>query len=121
VVASGFEIGETILYPAGSIENDFRYVAHHPVADAYRNYMKMPYDRPTWDLTAVLYAVRGDRDYFELSEPGWIRVDAEGRTRLEADPAGRHRYLLVDDIRRARVLEALIQLASQPPSGKPSN
>ena len=121
VVASGFEIGETILYPAGSIENDFRYVEHHPVVDAYRNYMKMPYDRPTWDLTAVLYAVRGDRDYFTLSEPGSIRVDAEGRTRLEADPAGRHRYLLVDDIRRARVLEALVQLASQPPSGKPSN
>jgi inosine-uridine nucleoside N-ribohydrolase len=121
VVASGFEIGETILYPARSIENDFRYVEHHPVADAYRSYMKMPYDRQTWDLTAVLYAVRGDRDYFGLSEPGRIRVDSEGRTRLEPDGAGKHRYLIADDIRRARVLEALIYLASQPPAAQPAN
>mgnify|MGYP002396089599 CR=1 FL=1 len=115
IVASGFEIGETILYPARSIENDFSYVEHHPIADAYSNYMKMPYDRPTWDLTAVLYALRGDRGYFSLSEPGWIRVDAEGRTRLERDPAGRHRYLIVDDLQRARILESLIYLSSQPP------
>jgi len=124
IVASGFEIGETILYPARSIENDFSYVEHHPIADAYRNYMKMPYDRPTWDLTAVLYGLRGDRGYFSLSEPGSIRVDAEGRTRLERDPAGRHRYLIVDDLQRARILEALIYLSSQPPhqltSGAPS-
>ena len=120
IVASGFEVGRSIVYPAASIEKDFAYVENHPIVDAYRNYMKMPYDRPTWDLTAVLYAVRGDRGYFSLSEPGWIRVNNDGKTRFELASAGRHRYLMLDAIQRARALEAMIYLASQPPDGRQS-
>lgn len=119
IVTSGFEIGATIKYPAVSIENDFNYVPSHPVAEAYRNYMKMPYDRPTWDLTAVLYAIRPNRGYFNLSENGDITTDAEGKTTLTPNPAARRQYLTVNDTQRARVLEALIQLASQPPDRKP--
>jgi inosine-uridine nucleoside N-ribohydrolase len=115
VVASGFEIGLSIQYPAVSIENDFDYVEHHPIADAYRQYQKMPYDRPTWDLTAALYAVRPERGYFSLSPPGVISVDAKGVTHFTAKAGGKHRYLVVDDLQRARTLEALVQLASQPP------
>lgn len=114
VVASGFEIGLSVLYPATSIERDFAYVEHHPVADAYRHYMPMPYDRPTWDLTSALYAVRPDDGYFSLSEPGKIVVDDEGRTRFERSENGRHRYLVMDDHQRLRTREALIYLASQP-------
>jgi inosine-uridine nucleoside N-ribohydrolase len=115
IVASGFEIGEAILYPARSIEQDYGYVKDHPIADGYRNYRPMPYNRPAWDLTSVLYAVRPERGYFSVSQPGWIRVDEEGRTSLESDPAGKHRYLLVDELQKAQTLEALVQLASQPP------
>jgi inosine-uridine nucleoside N-ribohydrolase len=115
IVASGWEVGAAILYPARSIENDFRYVENHPVADAYRAYKKMPYDRPTWDLTAALYAVRPDRGYFSLSQRGRIRVDDEGRTRLEPVSGGPHRHLIVDQAQRARTLAALETLASQPP------
>jgi inosine-uridine nucleoside N-ribohydrolase len=115
VVASGFEVGLSILFPAVSIENDFGYLPHHPVADAYRAYKKMPYDRPTWDLTAALYAVRPERGYFTLSEPGWIRVEEDGRTRWERDAAGRHRYLKVEEKQRIRALETLVALASEPP------
>ncbi|MEZ5351695.1 MAG: nucleoside hydrolase [Bryobacteraceae bacterium] len=115
IVASGFEIGKAILYPAASIQQDFGYVENHPVAEAYRNYQKMPYDRPTWDLTAVLYALRPNRDYFSLSAAGTIRVDAEGKTTLEPSASGRHRYLIVNEQQKARTLEALVQLASQPP------
>ena len=114
IVASGFEIGKSILFPARSIATDVAYVKNHPIADAYRNYRKMPYNQPTWDLTAVLYAVRGDRSYFSLSEPGWIRVASDGKTFLEPAVDGRHRYLVADEIQRARVLEALIYLVSQP-------
>lgn len=115
IVTSGYEIGDTIRYPAVSIARDFSYVKNHPVAEAYRNYMKMPYDRQTWDLTAVLYAVRPDRGYFGLSENGTISTDAEGQTAHTANPAARQQYLTVTDAQRTRVLEALIQLASQPP------
>jgi inosine-uridine nucleoside N-ribohydrolase len=115
IVASGFEIGEALLFPGASIEHDFGYVSDHPVAEAYRNYKRMPYDRPTWDLTAVLYAVRPERGYFSLSPPGKISVDAAGLTQFAADPAGRHRYLILTEAQRARTLEALILLASEPP------
>lgn len=118
IVASGFEIGASMLFPAASVERDFRYVENHPVADAYRAYDKMPYDRPTWDLTAALYAVRPGRGYFSLSPPGRIEADAEGRTHFTPDPDGRHRYLTIDETQRARTLEAMIELASQPPKGR---
>lgn len=114
VVCSGWEVGAALLYPAVSIENDFRHEANHPVVDGYRAYRPMPYDRPTWDLTSVLYAVRPDRGYFSLSEPGTIHVDQEGKTRFEPGSGGRHRYLIVDTVQRARVLEALVHLSSQP-------
>jgi len=116
VVASGFEIGAAVLYPAASIENDFGYVEHHPVADAYRVFQKMPYDRPSWDLTSVLYAVRPERGYFNMSPRGTIRVDAEGFTRFTPDEKGKHRFLILSEEQRVRVREALVQLASQPPA-----
>ncbi len=115
LVASGFEIGKSILYPASSIEKDYSYVPFHPVADAYRQYMKFPYDRPTWDLTSVLYAVRPDGGYFSLSPPGTIRVDALGKTTFEPSPNGQHRHLIASDAQRAKVLRALVELASRPP------
>lgn len=116
IVVSGFEIGEAIKFPATSIERDFAYVPHHPLKEAYELYLKMPYDRETWDLTSVLYAVRPDRGYFGLSAPGGITVDDQEITRFETKEEGRHRYLTVDAEQIARVREALVQLASQPPS-----
>ena len=113
VVSSGFEIGETILYPAASIEHDYGYVHDHPLAEAYRAYMKMPYDRPMWDPTAVLYAVRPG--YFSTSPRGAIGVDEEGRTHFTANPKGIHRYLIVSANQRSRALRAIIELASRPP------
>jgi inosine-uridine nucleoside N-ribohydrolase len=115
IVFSGFEIGRSILYPARSIEADYRYVQNHPIAEAYRLYQKMPYDRPTWDLTSVLYAIRPDHGYFSLSEPGAVSAGDDGKTSFQPNPQGRHRYLIVNDRQRAATLEALIQLASQPP------
>ena len=117
VVASGWEIGEAVKYPAVSIEQDYNYVKHHPVADSYRHYKPMPYDRQTWDLTSVLYAVRPERGYFGLSEAGTIVVDDEAKTHFHPSAGGRHRYLTLNAGQRAKTLEALIQLSSQPPDG----
>jgi inosine-uridine nucleoside N-ribohydrolase len=115
IVLSGFEIGRSMLFPAAAIERDFAYIPDHPVAEAYRNYMKMPYDRPTWDLTAALYAVRPDSGYFSLSPAGEVTVDAQGRTTFHEESGGRRRYLTIDASQRARTLEAMELLASQPP------
>lgn len=114
IVLSGFEIGEALLYPARSIEQDFAWSDRNPVVDAYRAYKKMPYDRPTWDLTAVLYAIRPDHGYFGLSDAGSVHVEPDGRTIHTVDPAEQRRYLTLNAEQKARTLEALIQLASQP-------
>ena len=119
LVFSGFEIGLSLPYPAVSIERDYGYVAHHPLAEAYILYNPPPHNRPTWDLTSVLYAVQPDRGYFDLSKPGDVTVEKDGFTRYDENPQGRSRYLVLpDDARRARVLEALVQLSSQPPCAK---
>jgi inosine-uridine nucleoside N-ribohydrolase len=114
IVVSGFEIGEAMKFPAARIEKDFAWAADHPVVDAYRAYMKMPYDRQTWDLTAVLYGVRPAGAYFDLSAPGRITADDAGRTSFRADAAGKHRYLVLTEAQRARTLECMVGLASQP-------
>jgi inosine-uridine nucleoside N-ribohydrolase len=111
IVTSGFEIGMSMMFPASSIERDFR--ANNPVADAYRNYMKFPYNRPTWDVTAALYAVRPNDGYFSLSEPGTIQVDQKGVTTLAPAADGKHRYMVMNDVQRARALEAMILLSSE--------
>ncbi len=116
LVTSGFEIGLAIKFPATSIGRDFGYVKHHPLKQAYELYQKMPYDRETWDLTSVLYAVRPDHGYFGLSPAGRIRVDAQDVTQFDLVDGGQQRYLTVNVEQIARVREALVQLASQPPA-----
>jgi inosine-uridine nucleoside N-ribohydrolase len=115
IVFSGFEIGRDLHYPAASIEHDFAYARPHPIAESYRAYSKMPYDRPTWDLTAALEAVRPEHGYFGLSEPGRVLVESNGATRF-APGQGDRRYLRLDPSKRAEILEALALLASQPPA-----
>ena len=115
VIASGFEIGLAVPYPHQSIQQDFNYVAHHPIKHAYDLYCGLSHNRPTWDLTSVLYAVHPDREYFSLSEPGRITVQDDGFTQFDPDPNGNHQYLIMNELQKARVEEALTMLASQPP------
>jgi inosine-uridine nucleoside N-ribohydrolase len=115
IVFSGFEIGRDLLYPAASIEHDFAYASPHPIAESYRAYAKMPYDRPTWDLTAALEAVRPEHGYFGRSEPGTVLVESNGATRFTPGQGDR-RYLRLDPSKRAEILEILALLTSQPPT-----
>ena len=115
IVWSGFEIGLAIRYPAKSIEEDYNYVEHHPLAEAYQLYNPTPHERPTWDLTSVLYAVFPERNYFDLSETGKVSVKANGETIFQPIPQGKHRYLKVNPLQIERIKEAFVQLASQPP------
>lgn len=121
IVASGFEIGQAIRYPAISIQQDYGYVRHHPLVEAYGYYRGLEGDQPTFDLTSVLYAVRPERGYFDLSPPGWIRVEDDGFSWFEPDANGRHRYLRVNQEQIIRVREAFCWLCSQPPhaGGRP--
>jgi purine nucleosidase len=115
IIYSGYEIGIAILYPAVSIDRDYAYAAHHPLQEAYQLYQPTPHERPAWDLTSVLWAIRPDRGYFKLSAPGRAVISDKGKTTFEETPGGRHFYLIADDMQCARVQEILALLASQPP------
>ncbi|NQV25921.1 MAG: nucleoside hydrolase [Rhodopirellula sp.] len=115
IIWSGFEIGISLAYPHQSIERDYRYVTHHPLAEAYVLYNPPPHDRPTWDLTSVLYGIRPDHSYFDVSEPGTATVADDGLTTFQNDAVGKHRYLIINQAQKLRTLEALQLLSSQPP------
>lgn len=115
VVWSGFEIGIEVTYPRESVARDFNYVQHHIVKKAYLLHSGPKHDRPTWDLTSVLYAVYPGRDYFGLSPAGRVKVEEDGFTHFNQDASGRDRYLTMTPLQAARVREALVQLTSQPP------
>ena len=131
VVWSGFKIGIDAPYPRESIAQDFEYADHHIVKEAYLLHSGPNHDRPTWDLTSVLYSVYPERNYFDLSSPGRVTVEDDGFTRFDpgqgtrfmrptdiaqvAPSMKRDRYLLMNEVQSARVTEALVQLVSQPP------
>lgn len=115
VVTSPFELGIQVLYPATSIENDFGWAGKHPVVEAYKAYLPMPYDRPTWDPTGVLYAVEGDK-WFDVSEPGTIRVTEEGSTFFTPDPNGTRRYLSVSPQQAEAIKKHFIEVITTPPA-----
>lgn len=120
MVFSGFEIGLQITFPYDAIQNDFSYVPHHPVADAYRLYVKKPEDHPNWDSTAVLDAIEPDRGYFGLSAPGKVALGPNNTTVFIPDPQGNCRYLIIKPDQVSRIRQLIVDLVSQPPQTMPA-
>jgi hypothetical protein len=78
----------------------------------------MPYNAPSWDLAAALYAARPNEGYFKLSGPGTITIHDDGRTAFTPADKGRHQYLMVDSATKDKILAAYVELASAKPSGR---
>ncbi|QDV15289.1 Inosine-uridine preferring nucleoside hydrolase [Rosistilla oblonga] len=112
---SGYEIGISLPYPHQSIQQDYGYVPHHPLSEAYVAFLPPPHNRPTWDLTSVLQVVRPNRNYFGISQPGSVAVADDGSTQFTPSPDGRHRYLTLTEDQKLRVIETLVLLSSEPP------
>jgi len=116
IVFAPAELGAALPYPGASIDKDFTWAtAPHPVVDAYRAYKAMPYDAPSWDMTAVLYAIRPKENYFKLSEPGTLSVSSDGKARFTPSPNGLHKQLIADPAQREKVIQAFVELASAKP------
>lgn len=125
IVVSGVEVGLALRYPPESILNDFGYVQDHPIAQTYQLFCeerkgrqpstRCPHAHATFDLTAVLYAARPNRNYFSLSSPGRTTVLDDGSAHFEEALGGRDQYLILSEEQKARTLEAMVMLTSQPP------
>jgi inosine-uridine nucleoside N-ribohydrolase len=117
MIFSGFEIGLQVPFPYQAIANDFGYVAHHPISEAYRLYVKKPEDHPNWDSTAVLEAILPDRGYFGLSASGRVALGPKNTTIFTPDAGGNCRYLIAKPDQLARVRQLIVDLVSEPPQG----
>jgi len=112
IVLNPFEVGVQIKYPATSIENDFKWTACHPVVEGYKYYSQMPYDKETWDLCAVLYAVEPKENYFAVLEPGKVEVTDKGYTSFTKQKNGNCTCLSVSPEQVKRIKAHFIQLIS---------
>ncbi len=119
MIFSGFEIGLQVPFPYESVAMDFGYVAHHPIAEAYRLYVKKPEDHPNWDSTAVLEAILPDRGYFDLSSPGRVSLGPNSTTVFTPDAHGSSRYLIAKPDQLARIRQLIADLVTEPPQGVP--
>ena len=80
----------------------------------------MPYDRPTWDPTAVLFALEPKEGYFTLSKPGSIKVNKEGVTSFTENKNGNQFYLMTPDLAgKQKILSRFIELVNAVPKSIP--
>ncbi len=121
VVFCSREVGEALPVPAASIEKDFAWAPSNPVVDAYRAYRPMPYDAPSWDMAAMLYAVHPDKGFFE-TKTGTLQVKDDGSMGFTAADKGPHRSLALDPAARDKTLAMLLEIAAtKPPTPQPRN
>ena len=109
------QAGDAIPYPADSIEKDFAWAPAHPVVDAYRAYRPMPYDAPTVDMAAALYALKPDAGFFTLSSSGSITVSDDGKLGFEEQPGGKHKRMRIAEGKQAEILKIYTEMASAKP------
>lgn len=92
IIFAGWEVGRMLT--AFHIRN---LPDSNPVRRAYELFDHIPHY--SWDQVAALYAARGidngpSSSHWELSDPGRIVVDSDGRNTWQNDPTGTHRHLI---------------------------
>ncbi len=115
ILFSGFEIGAKIVTggKVGARGDD------GPVTKAYEFNLRTyapggESNRPSWDQTAVLIAVRKPSDYFYVNGPGKFIVDEEGANRWDPTTDAGH-YFIVHKYPYQYVSDAIEGLMSHTP------
>jgi len=85
------------------------------VVDFYRAWLPMPYDAPSWDMTAALYVARPDAGFFQLSPPGIIQLSDSGDLEFAPAAEGKHHRLISDAAQRERIVQTFVEIASAKP------
>jgi hypothetical protein len=120
IVYCAKDVGDALPYPGAGVEKDFAWAGgHHPVADAYGAYKTMPYDAPSYDMAAALYAVRPQSELYPLSAPGSLSVDDAGKFRFTVGGAANVRSMTVDPAQTDKIIQTYIEVASARPVPRP--
>ncbi len=112
-VPSGLAIGASLAQTPES----------NPVRMAYQHYFGAPKNRHVADLTTVLYAVRGLRDYWDIQTKGRMDLRPDMTFDWQPGPEQGLAYLLkrkIDGQPNDRYIERVLdELLIQPPQKKP--
>ena len=111
IIFSGFEIGVSLPYPQVALD---KYMSEkNPIRLAYENYVyyvnrmkSRRHDRPTWDLTSVLYVF--SPELWELSEPVKVEVDEKGLVSFATDMSSKCRYLKIPQNGKQKIIDELV-------------
>ncbi len=112
VVFSGYEIGVEVKTGPALMKD----TNDNPAAEAYRLFFggATEQSRPSWDQTAVLYAVRGAGPWWDLVSTGYNHIKEDGMNTWRPSPDKDHAYLVKR--RSAEELTAVIStLMTQAP------
>lgn len=103
ILFAGYEVGSELL-TGRRLRTEVP--EEHPVRRAYEAFGALPEGRPSWDLIAVMLAVRGSRDGWLLSEAGTVEIATDGASRWQPGE-GRHRYIVAAE--EPRRIEQLLE------------
>jgi inosine-uridine nucleoside N-ribohydrolase len=115
IIFSGFAIGLGVTFPYPSTTKLMAAADTNPVGEACRMFFKKPENRPAWDPTAVLEAIRPDSGYFQLSSPGRVALGPKNITVFTPDKGGNCRYLIISPQSAATVRQVIADLVMEPP------
>jgi inosine-uridine nucleoside N-ribohydrolase len=118
MVFTPWQLGDQVQYPGKSIEQDFAWGEPHPMVEAYKHYLQMPYDRQTWDVIAAYYACHPDKECFTISEPGDVKVVGKGITQFTPNKDGKCRYLTATPKQREQILDYFKTVLTTKPKSK---
>lgn len=117
ILFSGFEIGTTIKTGLPLVQNK---EVQSPAKDAYRIAMSKAagdsLGRSSWDLTAVLVAVKGIEPWFDM-QSGKITVEEDGSNAWNEEEEGHH-YLILKDGQKEALTDTLNTLMQAVPKDK---
>lgn len=114
-VYTGLELGNLVRTGESLVNTP----VNNPVREAYRLYGGgvEPYNRASWDLTAILFAVEGLSDYFSFSDSGKNQVAFDGSNLwLSGDQKGDYYLELKDADARYRLRDRLNDILQTMPS-----
>ncbi|MBQ9138313.1 MAG: nucleoside hydrolase [Alistipes sp.] len=112
---SDYALGKSTLYPYQTVYQGFKYAENHPLVVSFEYYAQMPYNRPLWDPTAVLFAAEGHKGYASLSKRGYVTVDQKSITDFTVDKASNRQYYEVNDAQRAAIVRRVVELTLRTP------
>lgn len=115
---SGYEVGNKLRFPQSMLDEKMR--PGNPVNAAYKLYAEIVnggksdrHDRPSWDLTSVLFVF--EPELFGVSESGTVSFDGLGRTKFSPSEGGKSAYLKIPEGGAKKILGKLADAAAYEP------